>query len=356
MEIKVFSPREFDKIEYSWKKLECGPDMTAFQLYDWYKNINALYFKEKTKKIFRRWVYVLAEENGEPVMIAPIQIVKISIGHKQLGLPIAFYLIGRQGYTDYLNFIYKDFSEEAVKAILGYLEDEYKIHGCCFEQLLETTALYKFLSSNFKHEKYECDCAALLLPETFEEYKKRLSKSTRQNIRTAINRQRRDNKHLAHEMVYEIDSKTADMLMRIRAERLPKKKRDCYKHASFKGKIYNILRDLLVKMFSAKHDIMHDNCNPWCFLVKDGERIAGFYWGITNDTRTAYYVILAGLEEAYAWYSPNISHFCLYLEELYASGNVSVKVIDFTRGGETYKKDLGAEKKTAYRIDFKISG
>ena len=35
MDIKVFSPEEFDKIEYAWKKLENGPDMTAFQLYDW---------------------------------------------------------------------------------------------------------------------------------------------------------------------------------------------------------------------------------------------------------------------------------------------------------------------------------
>ena len=49
MEFKVFSPEEFDRIEDAWKKLQYGSEMTAFQLYDWYKNINALYFREKQK-------------------------------------------------------------------------------------------------------------------------------------------------------------------------------------------------------------------------------------------------------------------------------------------------------------------
>ena len=94
MDIKVFSPEEFDKIEYAWKKLENGADMTAFQLYDWYKNINDLLPKERIKNLVSECIYVLVEENGEPVMIAPLQMLKINLGHKQLGLPRAFYFIG----------------------------------------------------------------------------------------------------------------------------------------------------------------------------------------------------------------------------------------------------------------------
>ncbi|MBR2009543.1 MAG: GNAT family N-acetyltransferase, partial [Peptococcaceae bacterium] len=203
-------------------------------------------------------------------------------------------------------------------------------------------------------EKYICNCAALVLPETFDDYKKRLSKSTRQNIRTAINRQKRDGKLLTHEMIYSIDEQTAKTLMRIRAERLPLKKKHAYDGCSFAGKVYNHIRDVFVKFFSAEQNVIHDSCNPWCFLVKDGEQIAGFYWGISNNDRTVYYVILAGVEEAYEWYSPCVSHFYKYIEELYETENRTIKVFDFTRGGEQYKKDLGAEVHVSYRIDFKI--
>lgn len=354
MDIKVFSPEEFDKIEYAWKKLENGPDMTAFQLYDWYKNINALYFKEKTKNLFRKWLYILAEENGEPLMIAPLQVIKFSIGYTQIGVPPAFYMIGRLGYTDYLNFIYKEFSEQTAEAILKFVSNKYKMKSFIFDQILESTSLYKFIEGKYKTEKYVCPCASLTLPETFEEYKKILSKSTRQNIRTAINRQKRDGKNLTHELIYELDEETENTLMHIRAERLPLKKKHVYKNCSFAGKVYNHMRDVMVKLFAAEQNVIHENCNPWCFLVKEGERIAGFYWGITNDDKSEYYVILAGVEEDYAWYSPCVSHFYLYIEELYAAENNQIKVFDFTRGGESYKKDLGAEVKMSYRIDFKI--
>lgn len=50
MEIETFSPQEFGNLEAYWKQLESGDDMTVFQQYNWYKNVNALYFKEKAKE------------------------------------------------------------------------------------------------------------------------------------------------------------------------------------------------------------------------------------------------------------------------------------------------------------------
>lgn len=354
MDIKVFSPEEFDKIEYAWKKLENGPDMTAFQLYDWYKNINALYFKEKTKNIFRKWIYVLAEENGEPLMIAPFQVIKFSVGYKQIAVPPGFYFIGRMGYSDYLNFIYKDFSVQTAEYILQYVSEKYKLKKFILDQVVEGTALYNFINDKYNNEKYISSCAALTLPDTFDDYKKSLSKSTRQNIRTALNRQNRDGKILTHEMTYSLDEETELTLMRIRAERLLLKKKHAYDGCSFAGKVYNHLRNVFVKLFSAEQNVIHENCNPWCFLVKDGEQIAGFYWGISNNDRSVYYVILAGVEENYEWYSPCVSHFYKYIEELYENDDRKIKIFDFTRGGEHYKKDLGAEVHMAYRVDFKV--
>ena len=38
---------DFKQLEMYWKKLENGNDMTVFQLYDWYKNINQLLNKNQ---------------------------------------------------------------------------------------------------------------------------------------------------------------------------------------------------------------------------------------------------------------------------------------------------------------------
>ena len=352
MQIKIYSPREFSALESDWKTLETGSDMTVFQSYDWFVNINNLYFKEHIKRLFREWIYVVVYENEEAVMIAPIQIVKLGLQYKNLGLARGAYFIGRQGYSDYLNFIYNKFSYSAVKKIINFLSEKYHIKRFCFEQLLENTDFYCYLNSNYKLTQSNCYCASLELPDSFEDYNKTLSKSTRQNLRTAINRQKREGLELTHELVYELDDDTLTELMHIRDQRLKDKQKKAYSKASLLGKIYNHLRNVVRYLFDAKHDVIRECCNYWAFLVKDGNRIVGYYWGLRSDLRGEYYVILAGVDKDYAWFSPTLSHFYLYIKELYETENKSIRVFDFTRGGERYKTDLGGVRKDALTVVF----
>ena len=354
MIIKSYTPDKFDELETAWKQLESGLDMTVFQHYEWYKYINALYDKETAKKIFRKWIYLLVIDNDQPIMIAPIQIVRAGAQYKNVGLARGAYFIGRKGYSDYLNFIYKDFSAEAASAIFHYLNKDCRIHRVCFEQLLESTDLYKYIIKTFTYNQSECYCASLELPETFDEYKKMLSKNTRQNIRTAINRQNRNNLNLTHEIVYQLDTSMTDILMEIREQRLAEKRKKSSTKASLKGKLYGKCRGLIINMFSAEHDVINESCDPWCFLVKNGDRIVSYFWGMKNDYRDEYYVILAGVDKEYTWYSPSLSHLYLFIQEQYESGDKKVKVLDFTRGGERYKEDMGASKKSAWAIVFRI--
>lgn len=352
MKIKKYNPEQFNELKIAWKELESGNDMTVFQHYDWYKYINALYEKERAKKIVRKWIYILVTENEKPLMIAPIQIIKAGAQYKNLGLARGAYFIGRQGYSDYLNFIYKDFSEAAVQTIFDYLKSELKLNRICFEQLLESTSLYQYIIQKYSFHQSECYCASLTLPDTFDEYKKLLSKSTRQNIRTAINRQNRNELNLKHEMIYELDHEMTDVLMAIREQRLAEKRKK--NKGSLKGRIYGKGRGLLIHLFSAEHDVINESCNPWCFLVKKDDRIVSYFWGMKNDYRDEYYVILAGVDKEFTWYSPSLSHLYLFIQEQYESGDKKVKVFDFTRGGERYKEDMGASKKSAWAITFKI--
>lgn len=351
--VKGYGPSQYDQLKMQWRMLETGDDMTIFQSFNWYKNINALYFKEKTKNVFRRWEYILVEEDGRPVMIAPIQIILFGFQYKCVGLRKGFYFIGRQGYTDYLNCIYKEFNEEAFFVVAEYLINKYHCSYFCFEQLLENTKLAQYIVDKYNHVKSKCYCADLTLPETFQEYNALLSKNTRQNIRTAINRQNRDNHVFKHSITYTIDDDLANTLMAIRAMRLEDKRIKSVANASWKGKLYGKMRRLLITLFSAEQDVIRENCNPWCFLVKEGERVVSFFWGIYDKERKIYYVILAGVDPEYAWYSPSISHLYLFIKEQYEDNEHIFKVLDFTRGGERYKEDMGGCKKIAWTISFR---
>lgn len=355
LQIKTYSPKHFEELENAWKALEKGSEMTAFQQYNWFKNINALYFREHIKKVFRKWRYILVTENDKPVMIAPIQIVKIGAQYKNIGVRRGAYFIGRQGYTDYLNFIYDTFSDEAVKAIFSFIKEKYHVNYFCFEQLLDNTSLNLYITQHYKYQQTDCYAASLTLPATFDEYNKRRTRHSRQNLRTAINRQKRDNLMLTHELVTELSDDELDILMRIRSQRLKDKRKNQYKNASLTGQIYNRLRDGLCRMVDAKHDVIHESGPSWAFLVKDKDRIVGFFWGIKNDEKGEYYVILAGVDKDYAWYSPSLSHLYLFIQEQYEAGDNTVKVLDFTRGIEKYKTDIGGVKKDAWTVTFRLS-
>lgn len=355
IDLKLYSPNSFSELEHIWKRLEKGNDMTPFQSYDWYKGLNDLYKKERVKRIFRKWEYIVAFRFNEPVLIAPIQIVNIGMQIKGIGLRRGFYLIGRSGYTDYANFIYKRFDKNAFEEVLEYLIQRYGCNYFCFEKIIANTELSMYINNHYEVSKKECYCADLLLPESFEDYNSLLSKSSRQNIRTAINRQKRNEINLTHQLVYSINDNLVEELMRIRAIRLRGKKKKSRLKASIFGKAYAICHEWLSSIFDAKHDVMRTCAASWAFLVKDGEKIASFFWGIYDKEKKFYYVSLAGMDPEYGWYSPGISHFYLLLKEQYEKGDMVFKMVDFTRGGEHYKAALGCKKKESLIMAFEYN-
>ena len=358
MKVLEYTPKEFAQLEPYWRQLEIGKDMTAFQSYDWYCNVNRLYSLEHMKRLFRKWRYLLVLDGETPILIAPISIISVGFslrrGDKCYGIRRGYYFIGRSGYTDYLNFIYNDFSDEALALVLVYLKTMYKHHQCCFEQMIADTAAYQYLDRHYQSIYLPVQCAALTLPRTFEEYRLSLSKNTRQNIRTALNRTQKKQLELTHSLVFEVNDETKKALLSMRKKRLGKKIKKSNDKASLPGRIYNGASRFINHCFSAKQNIMHEIDNAWYFLVKDGEHIVSFFWGIRNPYKGEMYVIMAGVDEEYAWYSPSISHFYSFLEEYYASGRDDIKVFDFTRGGEKYKKDIGCKSKPVFGLVFSL--
>ncbi len=357
MNVRFYDRYEFENLKEQWEQLEKGNEMTAFQAYSWYRSLNELYKTETRKNHFRDWFYAVAYENNQPIMIAPLQYVKCGISYKgAIGIDRGIYFIGRQGYTDYCNFIYYEYRQEAVDAILQAVTERCHTNFFCLEFIVDRTSLAMYLSDKYGDPYGKTSCAELMLPTTFEEYKKSLSKSVRQNIRTAFNRQKRDGLDFTHELIYNpLDLKTREILMEIRALRVKDKQANVKKNMTWKGKVVEFCNKAVKKVFSKPHLIMWEELDTWCFLVKDENEVAGFFWGIKDITDTKYYVIYAGVDEKYEWYSPTLSHFYAYIESLYENEEKPIiQVFDFTRGGEKYKSDMGCTLKNGLSFRFRL--
>lgn len=336
---------EIGSLEQIWRPLEKGGDMTAFQSYDWYKNLCTLHRKERTKNLFRKFRFVVVSRENVPVLLAPFEIHTFGIGYRNYGAPRGVYFMGRLGYTDYLNFIYDTFDCQALEIILDYVSKTYRQKRFYLDRMLEKSASFVYLTERFQGVRMKQDFSALVLPETFEEYRLSLSKSTRQNIRTAINRANKNGLSLTHCLIPDEEAAVKEQIIALNTQRLDKKNKASRQQMSLPGRIYCFFAEIYRALFSAKPDIVHDSKNTFAFLVKDGDTLVSFFWGIRNDYLKEYYVILAGVHQDYEWYSPNISHLYLFLEEQYQAPVQDIRVLDFTRGGEGYKKKIGCTER-----------
>lgn len=329
-ETEYINIENFSKLESIWKELEKGEDMTSFQSYRWYQMLNECYVPKDTPNYLS--IYAVVKRNNEIVLIAPLWIVKktFKIVNKK-----GIYFLGREGWSDYLNFIYKEFDDDAMRFMLQELSNKYKISSFNFSELKENVQSYNFFNSNMPLKKSrQCTCVALKLPTTTEIYNKLLSKNARQNIRTAHNRLKKD----GLEVRFVFDDKDVDreMCRNMREQRFIEK----FKHVS--------------RLRLIKHKIMYRltfHFRPYLpFMCYDGghflttyigNELCSFFYYLIDDIHRQIFVIAAGVNLEYSRYSPGIISLNTFINEIIKDQNIDV--IDFTRGNEPYKYAVGGK-------------
>ncbi len=324
-----------------WHRLEAGPDMTYFQKYEWYEVIRQ--FVPEAKGI--ECGYYVVERDSETVMIAPLWILTRTI--RWFNHP-GVYLLGRKGYSDYLNLIYDDFDEDAMRFLVQYVESRYNVTAWFFEYLPDSALLTHILKNierkayDLKHKSALTYCG-VTLPTDESEYMKSLSQKTRQNIRTAINRAKKDGLSL---VINYNDDGMRLQCAEIRNDWMKKKIKRDNSMISLKGKIYLKARWLMYERFIIKfpkYSPIVDTVSTKLLTIKDEstDEIAAFFnYGVDEAHRTIV-VITAGVNEKYARYSPGLVCAKDFICNCISEGHISY--YDFTRGTEPYKYWLGAK-------------
>ena len=331
--VRKYAQRDLTLLRKGWQLLETGKDMSYFQTYDWYESINDI-TQSKGEVVF---IEVIKSE--KTLLIAPLWILR----HTYLFVnKCGCYFWGKNGYSDYLNFIYTEFDENALNALFTFISKEYGITQYYLEFLQEGTDVVSYLAHSIpKLKKISFSYATISLPNDVEEYSRGLSKHARQNLRTAHNRMIKDG--LSFNST--ISEKCSDHLIRckceeIRKQRLANKKRSVRQHWSLKTKVHMFFDNLFRIKFSYK-SVVDVEKNGNLLLITCGDDIAAFFYYGYETQKKRVVVMTAGTNTKYARYSPGFYYMYQQIRNWIENG--SVKTVDFTRGDEKYKYDLGCK-------------
>lgn len=168
------------KLKNVWEKLY-GANLTlsVFQSYEFMHNFwrNSWVYGVTHRELP---VFYLVLEDGIPRMIAPL--CKKCDG--------SYEIMGNKNGCEYCDFIYAGDTnvDLYVDVLLKYLKRK-----VVFARIKDDSSLYrKFLGKDHVKALHEEACVSIALPDSYEAYYKSLHSSVRQNLRTSLNRLKRD--------------------------------------------------------------------------------------------------------------------------------------------------------------------
>jgi hypothetical protein len=300
--------------------------------------------KPQRRDLFRllgiREFNLVLYSDDRPIAIAPLLI------KKQRGSYMV-YMRGHFTTADHLDFIHNGWSYEDMRFLLDYIKSKLGKVTFHFDRIPEHFVTCGYLERYFSDAKIEKnECYAIPVPQNYDEWLGGLSKSVRQNLRTAENRLHKDQVDFNLQFIIGSCVKNAvysDMLA-VYADRFLVK--NGIDFGFFRGVVKKILSGYLALDKMSKWLQIADN-NFHAILYLNGE-VAAFASGLVfKDGRllTSRLNILS----KYARYSPGgllISAIIRHVTKLKMSGELSINKMDLSQEGakqNSYKISYGGE-------------
>lgn len=339
----IYYGREhLNQIQDVWRILQTGEEMTLFQSYQWFQMLSDCYVPMDTREF--ESIYAVVKLDNTPCMIAPLWIVKKTF--RILNTKGA-YLLGRRSFSDYLNFVYQHFDGSAFDYLLNDLSKKYGIKYFTFENFRESTSAYVYIVKNYKIcRNSEYPSVGLNLPSSIDGYHKMLSKNSRQNLRTANNRLKKDGRSL----VFNFDDQQVDkeLCLKIRESKLVAKSAHFSLYFKYKYRILNSLR----YRFHGFIPIMHYPESKLMTAYDNQGKLRAFFNYAYDPDDTRIRVMAAGTDLDFARYSPGMLLMYNFIMNAIEEG--VLKEVDLTRGDEKYKFSLGGKLSKYHTIKVRM--
>lgn len=279
-----------------------------------YKIRNIL--KNKGKMNF----YVVFDKDN-PIIVAPIFIKKKTAT-----------IAGTDEFFDYVDLFYRmDIKKEELKKAFFILIDFLKKHGISsirWNYIPEDSISREFLQS-LKVEYKQIDNTNISFMR-YEDYLSSLSKSTKQNLRTAENRLKRDDRKF--ELLSNLKNSLPDRILQQCIDIYCERQREKYGKGFF--------NQLMIKTFNYSTEMLRKQKGVIIVLTIDNN-VAAFMFGYINSIRKSYEVPKLAISEEYSFYSPGMILVNRSIQ-MFAE-TTDIRLLDLCRGIEQYKMKMGGE-------------
>ena len=309
----------FSALEKDWNRLyAAGKNLPPYMEYAFQKTYKKHLWISPRRIGFRYMCYA-AVKDGEIICIIPVIECK---GKRYLG--------GDWSPTGHLDFVYsQDLAEETLQEVVTALKKT--IGSLRINKLPEESKLQQLLSRTYKCADTPKTCVNIPFGDDYDAYFACLSKSVRQNNRTAKNRLTREGKTFRVE-TFVGGGESKDYVKeayRIYTERSNER----YHHNM---KVWEVF---LKEHFQAVSlELQKSDNRMWSFLFIDDE-MAGFMGGFTTVEGTRVVIPRLAINGKYSLYCPGNLLIAETVRNL--MGTTAIRNLDLSRGGETYKYSMG---------------
>jgi hypothetical protein len=337
--LKIQYYSEVKIISNDWTRIYNLSKLSYFCSFEWHKVVLSFLKKaELTKRLFKIQYFTVQNANSQVIIAGFFFVNRYGVRKK-----IQFSHI--LGPSDYYDFVYNDndITDRAVKEILSRIQQDYNATKVSMAMVKESSIIAKVLLQDDTIEKIKLPCVAIELMDSYEHYLQSLSKSVKQNIRTAYNRLKRDDLEYKLTILnkndsFNIDFKKLKDLYVLRND--SRKEKHHWKAQMFQG---------LNNIFSGQIDIFDLNelkqTDFTLGLLKFKNEVAAYFFGFERNGKIEINRVV--INEVFKFYSPGM---ILFNEYIKIALEQDLKVIDLTNGDEKYKFDLGGSIHNVYNM------
>lgn len=308
-----------------WVSMETNTN--PFFQYDY---MSYIWKQVKYFSLYSPQIACIFSEQSEPLMILPLKLDIFKRNYKMLAD------IQGCGQADALfnPRLSKEECQECVTYFYTNINNKYKLNRLPEDSLLLKT------SQGAHIDLQNRVCVKINFPQGAEDLLKSLSKSVRQNIRTAYNRMNRDGVKYS---LYVCQGKemTKDIwqeMMKVYLNRLFTK----HKTKARNNPLYRYTH--YWKYRYIKHDTksLQQLTNSFHAILYGNGQIMGFLSGMISQDGTELVVPRLAIDSNFHFYSPG---YVLLAETLrWLDANTTCRCLDLSRGDEQYKMDMGGSK------------
>lgn len=342
LEIKYYD--KLEDVANIWKEIFIKSSLSYFCSVAWHNVVLSLFQKTQlTKKINQlKYFTVTSKATGEVELLGFFYITSF-LGKKKLRFTHLM------NFSDYYDFIYKeDFDFDLIPEIVEIIADDFKAEEIQINHLNPASRILEPLQNNKNYQLSSLKCVAVHLEDDYETYLKTLSKSVRQNLRTAHNRVNKKGLNFDCRILTNKDKNEIDfqMLKDLYAQRNQQKNRE---KVYWKTKIHKFLD----YGFSREKDMFEiskikDTDFTLGLLYLDKDLVAYFFGFRGKDTIEINRVVI---NDEFRFYSPGLLLLNEYIKREIPNG---LKTFDLTLGDEKYKYDLGGQDHFVYIFNKKM--